>query len=296
MHGFLNIDKAAGMTSFDVIRRLKKCLPRGTRIGHLGTLDPMATGVLPIAIGQATRLIHYLEDDDKEYQGSMTIGAVSDTQDAWGEISYCQSAQITRAQLEAVLPSFRGTIWQEPPMYSAVHHQGVRLYELARQGQVVERKKRPAQIKFLELLHFDDQSNLPVATLRVVCSRGTYIRTLFHDIGQELGTGAFLSALTRIRSGGFLLSQALDLEQVINSWSQSLLLPMGYPLQHWAKIILDTSEQIRALQNGQTISVNAALSTDLVRVYQPDNRLLAIAKVNYTEGKCSLKPERVFHI
>ena len=102
------------------------------RIGHLGTLDPMATGVLPIAIGQATRLIHYLEDDDKEYQGSMTIGAVSDTQDAWGEISYCQSAQITRAQLEAVLPSFRGTIWQEPPMYSAVHHQGVRLYELAR--------------------------------------------------------------------------------------------------------------------------------------------------------------------
>ncbi len=181
-------------------------------------------------------------------------------------------------------------------MYSAVHHQGVRLYELARQGQVVARKKRPAQIKTLELLQFDDQPNLPVATLRVVCSRGTYIRTLCHDIGQELGTGAFLSALTRIRSGGFLVSQAVNLEQVIQFWSESRLLPMDYPLQQWAKIVLDLSLIVRAMQNGQTISVNDLLPPDLVRVYKPDNRLLALAKVNYTEGKCNLKPERVFHI
>jgi len=295
MHGFLNINKPAGMTSFDVIRKLKPRLPKRTRIGHLGTLDPMATGVLPIAIGQATRIIPYVEGGDKEYIASMTLGGVSDTQDAWGEITYNQPVNISREQLEAVIPSFQGKIWQEPPMYSAVHHQGVRLYELARQGQTVERKKRCIEIKTLELLQFDDRVSQPTADLKVICSPGTYIRTLCHDIGQQLGTGAFLSALTRTRSGNFLLSQAVDLEIIIENWSDSLLLPMDYPLQDWPYLILRTAEQIKALQNGQTIHVSGKIPAGLLRVYQPNEKLLAITKVYYDGDRCSLKPERVFH-
>lgn len=295
MHGFLNINKPAGMTSFDVIRKLKPRLPKRTRIGHLGTLDPMATGVLPIAVGQATRIIHYVEGGDKEYIASMTLGGVSDTQDAWGEITYNQPVNISREQLEAVLPSFQGKIWQEPPMYSAVHHQGVRLYELARQGQTVERKKRCIEIKTLELLQFNDRVSQPIADLKVVCSPGTYIRTLCHDIGQHLGTGAFLSALTRTRSGKFLLSQSVDLEIIIENWSDSLLLPMDYPLQDWPYLILRTAEQIKALQNGQTIHVSGKIPAGLLRVYQPNEKLLAITKVYYDGNRCSLKPERVFH-
>lgn len=295
MHGFLNINKPAGMTSFDVIRKLKPRLPKRTRIGHLGTLDPMATGVLPIAIGQATRIIPYVEGGDKEYIASMTLGGVSDTQDAWGEITYNQPVNISREQLEAVIPSFQGKIWQEPPMYSAVHHQGVRLYELARQGQTVERKKRCIEIKTLELLQFDDRVSQPIADLKVVCSPGTYIRTLCHDIGQHLGTGAFLSALTRTRSGKFLLSQSVDLEIIIENWSDSLLLPMDYPLQDWPYLILRTAEQIKALQNGQTIHVSGKIPASLLRVYQPNEKLLAITKVYYDGDRCSLKPERVFH-
>ena len=295
MHGFLNINKPAGMTSFDVIRKLKPRLPKRTRIGHLGTLDPMATGVLPIAIGQATRIIPYVEGGDKEYIASMTLGGVSDTQDAWGEITYNQPVNISREQLEAVIPSFQGKIWQEPPMYSAVHHQGVRLYELARQGQTVERKKRCIEIKTLELLQFDDRVSQPTADLKVICSPGTYIRTLCHDIGQQLGTGAFLSALTRTRSGNFLLSQAVDLEIIIENWSDSLLLPMDYPLQDWPYLILRTAEQIKALQNGQTIHVSGKIPASLLRVYQPNEKLLAITKVYYDGNRCSLKPERVFH-
>jgi tRNA pseudouridine55 synthase len=295
MHGFLNINKPAGMTSFDVIRKLKPRLPKRTRIGHLGTLDPMATGVLPIAIGQATRIIPYVEGGDKEYIASMTLGGVSDTQDAWGEITYNQPVNISREQLEAVIPSFQGKIWQEPPMYSAVHHQGVRLYELARQGQTVERKKRCIEIKTLELLQFDDRVSQPTADLKVICSPGTYIRTLCHDIGQHLGTGAFLSALTRTRSGNFLLSQAVDLEIIIENWSDSLLLPMDYPLQDWPYLILRTAEQIKALQNGQTIHVSGKIPAGLLRVYQPNEKLLAITKVYYDGNRCSLKPERVFH-
>ncbi|HOB11781.1 MAG TPA: tRNA pseudouridine(55) synthase TruB [Syntrophomonadaceae bacterium] len=295
MHGFLNISKPSGITSFDVIRRLKRCFPRGTRIGHLGTLDPMATGVLPIAIGQATRIIPYLERGDKEYIASMTLGAVSDTQDAWGNITDCQSAFVNREQVEAVLPLFKGIIWQEPPMYSAVHHDGIRLYELARQGQTVTRKKRPVEIKSLELLGFDNRDRYPVAELRIVCSRGTYIRTLCHDMGQKLGTGAFLSALTRTRSGEFTLAEATSLDEALDCWS-NLLLPLDYPLQHWPAVILRTPEDVRGMENGQTIVAAMELSANLVRVYRPDKTLLAIAQVRRRDDKDYLKPERVFHI
>lgn len=295
MHGFLNINKPSGITSFDVVRRLKKCFPKGTRIGHLGTLDPMATGVLPVAVGQATRIIPYLEKGEKEYIASMTLGAVSDTQDAWGNIIDGQPGSVSREQLEGVLPLFRGTIWQEPPMFSAVHYEGVRLYELARQGKTVSREKRPVEIKSLELLEFEDRDRYPVAKLKVVCSRGTYIRTLCHDIGQELGTGAYLSALTRTRSGEFTLSQATDLDEALDSWS-SLLMPLDYPLQDWPLVVLTTPQDVRGMENGQTITVNTRLPAGLVRVYRPDNTLLAIAQVQRRGDKDYLKPERVFHI
>lgn len=265
-------------------------------MGHLGTLDPMASGVLPIAVGQATKIIPYLENGDKEYVACMTLGAVSDTQDAWGNIIDCQSPLVNREQVEAVLPLFRGIIWQEPPMYSAVHHEGVRLYELARQGQTVSRKKRPVEIKLLELLGFDSRDSYPVVELRIVCSRGTYIRTLCHDMGQKLGTGAYLSALTRTRSGEFVLSEATELDEAFNSWSSSLLLPLDYPLQHWPKVVLCNPEDVCSMENGRTIVGTAGTPTGFVRVCRPDNTLLAIGQVQRRDDKDYIKPERVFRI
>ena len=188
------------MTSFDVIRRLKRIFPR-IKMGHTGTLDPMATGVLPVALGQATKIIEYLENVDKVYRASMVLGAVSDTQDAWGKIEYTGAKSIDAKQVPGVLEKFVGTIEQIPPMYSALHYQGQRLYDLARQGIEVERPPRSIHIKRLDLLEQTiNEDGFPELHLEVECSKGTYIRTLCYDIGQELGTGAYMSALLRVRS------------------------------------------------------------------------------------------------
>lgn len=294
MHGFLNIDKPQEMTSFDVIRRLKAYLPRRARIGHLGTLDPMATGVLPVAIGQATRIISYLEDGTKEYLAAMTLGAISDTQDAWGTLTYTGQTTVTLEQVQEVMQTFLGIIQQVPPMYSAVHHQGQRLYELARQGLVVDRPERSIEIISLELLHFNMVGEFPVIEFKVQCSRGTYIRTLCHDIGQKLGTGAFMSALTRTRSGGFALEESTGLDKLLSADSlDSFLLPMDHPLQDWAGMVLD-SQKSWAIQHGQSISIPAKPKTDLVRVYDPDHSLLAVAQLQVYGDEYRLSPEKVF--
>ena len=296
MHGFLNINKPQAITSFDVIRKLKKALPRKYKLGHLGTLDPMAEGVLPVAVGQGTKIIPFVEDETKEYIVTMTLGASSDTQDAWGAITYSMR-KVEPAQIERVLALFRGKSRQVPPMYSAVHHEGKRLYELARQGLEVERKAREIEIFALELLNADWERELPQLSLRVSCSRGTYIRTLCHDIGQELACGAFLSSLCRSRSGCFKIEEAVSLDYLLEkreNLSRSLL-PLDYPLNNLPLISLKNTE-LPAIINGRKISRTGKLASPRVRLYTPEGQLLAIAEANNYNEYTVLQPCRVFKI
>lgn len=295
MHGFLNVDKPGGMTSFDVIRKIKKIIPRKAKIGHLGTLDPMASGVLPIAVGKATRIIPYIEDERKEYIAQLTLGVVSDTQDAWGHISHTGKKDFQQQQLGDILKEFTGRIKQIPPMYSAVHHQGKRLYELAREGITVTREEREIVIHALQLLEVNQDSDLPVIKIKVVCSRGTYVRTLGHDIGAKLGTGALLSSLIRTRSGMFNIEQAFSLEKILQDKQQinQYLLPLDYPLAHMPAIHINSEQDINAIMNGQAVAIKDRLPDGLVRVYSPGDNLVALARSNYKEPGM-IKAERVF--
>jgi len=207
MQGFLLIDKPAGVTSHDVVQRVRR-LSGVRRVGHAGTLDPMATGLLPVAIGDATRLMEFLADREKGYQATMCLGAQTDTQDAEGEVLLSAPWDaVTIDSLQSVLTCFRGRIEQVPPMYSALKRNGVPLYRLARQGIEVERSARQVNIFALELLHFAP----PLVEISALCSKGTYIRTLCHDIGLRLGCGAHMTSLRRFRHGCFDLTQAVPL-------------------------------------------------------------------------------------
>ena len=209
-NGILIIDKPAGWTSHDVVAKLRGILHE-KRIGHAGTLDPMATGVLPVFVGRATRAVEFAAEREKEYLAGLRLGLTTDTQDTTGTVTATHPVTAGRADLEAVLPQFTGDILQIPPMYSAIKRQGQKLYELARRGQEVERDPRPVTIHALEIL---DQPSPTEYTLRVACSKGTYVRTLCHDIGQALGCGGTMYALRRTQAAGFTLDQAVTLEAV----------------------------------------------------------------------------------
>lgn len=200
-------------TSHDGVAMVRRLLGK-VKTGHTGTLDPNATGVLPICIGKATRLAEYVTDLPKVYVGEMTLGAVTSSQDFTGEfLQQSPAGHIGREQVAALIPSFCGQIQQIPPMVSAVKHQGKRLYQLAREGVEVERQPRTATIYQLDLLEFIPGEQ-PKITWRVVCSKGTYVRTLFHDMGQLLGCGAYLSALCRTQVGVFRLEDAYTIQQL----------------------------------------------------------------------------------
>lgn len=210
MNGLLIIDKAQGLTSHDVVRHVRRIL-KTRKVGHTGTLDPLATGVLPVAIGHGTRLVQYLLEKDKSYRTTLRLGAVTDTQDSTGKVlEETADVDIDPERIREVVNSFFGTSMQLPPMYSAIKQNGTPLYRLARQGIEVERKEREIRISRLEILDIDP----PNVTLEVDCSKGTYIRTLCHDIGQRLGVGAHLTSLRRTRSGIFDETQAISLESL----------------------------------------------------------------------------------
>jgi len=210
MNGILLIDKPPGMTSHDVVRRVRRLL-RTRRVGHTGTLDPLATGVLPIAVGEATRIVQFLMEGDKTYRAVLKLGETTTTQDAEGEVLERRPVEgITAETVIAAARSFEGVIRQLPPMYSALKKDGVPLYRLARQGIEVERESRAVRIDRLQILDVD----LPLITLEVDCSKGTYVRTLCHDLGLVLGTGAHLLALRRTRSGSFTEADCVTLEQL----------------------------------------------------------------------------------
>ena len=210
INGFVVIDKPAGITSHDVVSRVRRIL--GTRkVGHTGTLDPFATGVLPIAVNDGTKVIPFLDEGRKRYEALMRLGVTTDTLDITGTVlQEADSQAITREQLESVMNRFTGDISQIPPMFSAVKQNGQPLYKLAREGKTVERQARQVQIHSLELLEFTP----PLAAITIVSSRGTYIRTLADDIGNDLGCGAVLQELRRTASGPFAIAAALTLEEL----------------------------------------------------------------------------------
>ncbi len=221
--GFLNLDKPAGLTSHDVVARIRRGLAV-KKVGHAGTLDPLATGVLVICIGGATRLSDYVMHATKVYRARIHLGISTTTYDAEGEVVAEQdSSTLTLDAIETALDSFRGEIEQVPPMYSAIKQGGRKLYDLARAGEVVERAPRRVTIDSLRVLAWTP----PEVTVEVACSAGTYIRSLAHDLGDALGTGGHLSGLVRLRSGGFVLDDSIGLETLLaaDDWQQWLIPP-----------------------------------------------------------------------
>ncbi len=256
MDGILIIDKPDGITSHDVVARVRRIL-KTKRVGHTGTLDPFATGVMVILVGQATRLARFLDKDEKEYEALVSFGFETDTGDRTGSPkSRVQSPRPLRVdELRSVLDDFRGEIMQVPPMYSAKKVDGKKLYELARKGEVIERHAVAVNIRELALSELPaseggTNSVIETATLRVTCSAGTYIRTLAEDIGQKLGTGAHLSELRRPRSGKFTIEQSLNLEQLENlDDPASALISMNEAISHLAKFTVP-NDRLDKTKNG----------------------------------------------
>src|SRR5690606_34497847 len=214
MDGILAIWKPEGWTSHDVVAKTRRLLGM-KRIGHAGTLDPMVTGVLPLCLGRSTRVVEYIQERPKSYEATICLGVATDTEDMTGEIiDSVESVQVSEQDIKKVLKQFIGNIEQIPPMYSAVKVDGKRLYELAREGKSVERKARQMTIHQIELISIDFEKKLPQFTFSVLCSKGTYIRTLCVDIGRALGVPAAMASLVRTMSGGIVKEQCVTLEQV----------------------------------------------------------------------------------
>ena len=273
-NGILIIDKPAGWTSHDVVAKLRGILHE-RRIGHAGTLDPMATGVLPVFVGRATRAVEFAADREKEYLAGLRLGLTTDTQDTTGTVLATHPVDLTRAQVEAALPPFRGEIQQIPPMYSAIKRQGQKLYELARRGETVDRPPRPVTIHALEIV---DQASPTEYTLRVACSKGTYVRTLCHDIGQALGCGGCMSSLRRTAAAGFTLDDAVTLDRVQQE-GEALLAPLDSLFrQHPAYRI--RHPRVDALcRNGNPFTVRQPLPEGLYRVYGLEGGFLCLSRL-----------------
>ena len=252
MDGFLVLNKPLGKTSSDCVVFVRKRLPRGTAIGHGGTLDPMASGVLPVCVGAATRLFDYIIDKQKTYVAELQLGVVTDTQDATGAVVEKRSVNVTEADVRAALPRFIGEIWQTPPMYSAIKRGGKRLYELARRGESVEVAPRACRVDDVRLTASLGDGRY---RLEVDCGKGVYIRTLCHDIGAYLGCGGHMATLARTRAGVFTLENALTLEEVDALGAEGLearLLPMDAAIAHLPAVRVEASHRA-AVRNGMPL-------------------------------------------
>ena len=249
-NGIIIIDKPAGWTSMDVCAKLRGIL-REKRVGHGGTLDPMATGVLPVFVGQATRAVEFAENSRKEYVAGLRLGQVTNTQDTSGETLETHPVTASRADVEIALGRFLGEIQQIPPMYSAIKINGQKLYDLARKGKEVERKPRSITIYELELLEQVSETDY---LLRCVCSKGTYIRTLCHDIGQALGCGGTLYSLRRTMAAGFTLDQAVTLEDV-QAQGETLLRPTDSLFAEHPVLTLSSEKKEKRVRCGNPITM-----------------------------------------
>jgi len=290
LKGVINVLKPPGMTSHDVVNFLRR-LFQIKKIGHSGTLDPAAAGVLPIFVGKATKAIEFFMDDDKEYIAEMRLGVTTDTGDLEGNVKNISPVKITKFHLKEALKQFIGEISQVPPMYSAVRYKGKKLYELARQGIVVERKPRIVKIYSLDLIDY----RLESAIVKVACSKGTYIRTLCEDIGNMLGCGACLSCLIRTNSGIFKIENSFTIEEIeyaaINGLLDKIILPVDEFLHKMPKVNLSV-EETGFFIKGKMIYGDFQFLNDFkhnhVRVYNK-KEFLGIAKVKKTKDEISLQ-------
>ena len=274
-NGILIVDKPAGWTSQDVVSKLRGVL-REKRVGHGGTLDPMATGVLPVFVGRATRAVEFFEHADKTYVATLRLGVTTDTQDTTGTVLQTQPINVDEAALRAVLPRFTGVQQQVPPMYSAVKIGGKKLYELARAGKEIERKPREITVFSIELLDFSNDSTC----LRVHCSKGTYIRTLCHDIGAALGCGGCMAALRRVQAGAYSIEEAVTLDEIIaHPAPQALLRPVDSLFADLPRLTL-TPAQEKCVRNGAAFSCKPGAGR--CRAYSRDGEFLALCEV--TDG------------
>ena len=307
MDGILNINKPQGKTSFSIVSLVKR-LSGERRVGHAGTLDPAATGVLPVCLGQATRISEFIMEDSKVYRAGIELGVTTDTYDAEGTITRREdSSGIGIADVESALSAFLGRTLQMPPMYSAVKYRGKPLYKWARDGVTVERRSRPIDIHNLELIEWQP----PVATVDVTCGKGTYIRSLAHDLGQALGCGGHLKSLERSRYGIFDIKDALSIAQLEDAFRygywQHYVYPIDAVLWKWAALVVNDDER-EDIRNGRPLLIdddnrderdyperdieNKALSERRCRVYALDGSFLAVLRFEAEKGYWH--PEKVF--
>jgi len=295
MDGILNINKPTGMTSHDVVAKVRKLLKQ-RRVGHAGTLDPAASGVLPICVGHATRVAEYLSESGKAYRATIIFGTVTDTYDSEGTILRTASPQdLTLAKIEAILPAMLGEQMQIPPRYSAIKLQGQPAYKRARAGEEVAMEARPITIYQLEIIDWQ----LPILTLAIECSKGTYIRSLAYDLGEKAGCGAYLGGLVRTRSGPFALPECITLEQLAEATAQGTLEQFLYPadkaIEQYPALVLDehTSERVK---HGNAFRVeeepDATTGQSLARVYDDKGEFVAIAEWNAEQR--AWQPIKVF--
>ncbi len=307
MDGILNINKPPGNTSFNIVSVVKR-LTGEKRVGHAGTLDPAATGVLPVCLGQGTRVVEYLMNATKVYRTEIELGRATDTHDASGQvIQRGEVFGINREKLESALDSFTGIIYQTPPMYSAVKYQGKPLYKIAREGITVERESRPVKIYELKLINWQS----PIVTLEIVCGKGTYIRSLAHDLGQLLGCGAHLRNLVRLRCGPFSLEDSVSISRLEEAFQygywQQFLYPIDSVLLHWTTMIVNDEDGFNII-NGRPVilesvdindkksclspEVNVEFDGSLCRAYTLDGQFLGVLRFN--TGKRHWQPDKVF--
>ena len=272
MNGIVIVDKPQGWTSQDVTARLRRVFST-RRIGHGGTLDPMATGVLPVFVGRATRAVEFFEHAEKTYEATLRLGMKTDTQDITGTVLEERPVTVTEQDILNVLPAFRGEILQIPPMYSALKVNGQKLYDLARKGKEVERQPRPITIHELELLHFDGQD----ARIRVRCSKGTYIRTLCEDMGEELGCLGTMAALRRTRAGEYTIEKAVPLQTLLDAENpEQYLLSMDSPFLGYPAVTLSENQE-RRCRNGNAFTLRVPDGT--YRAYGKNGEFLMLARV-----------------
>lgn len=300
--GLLNVLKPPGMTSHDVVAKVRRIFGI-RRIGHTGTLDPGAAGVLVLCVGRATRLVEWLQAEDKEYRAEMRLGVTTDTQDAYGRpVRVVRECAVPRATLLRVLERFVGDIRQVPPMTSALKHEGRRLYELARAGVEVERPARLVRIHRLSVVRIEPDDDVlgfgAKVTFDVACSKGTYVRTLCADIGEALGCGAHMSFLLRTRVGELTIAGARRLDELERDVAagRSVLLPMDSALSGWPRVNLSADDARRA-RHGQLVPAERSGGREpsgMARLYDENGRLIALAEGHRRGGRRFWRPRVVF--
>jgi tRNA pseudouridine55 synthase len=285
MNGIVVVDKPAGKTSFDIVRDIRRVL-NIKKVGHTGTLDPLATGVLPVCINEATKLVQFFSQDEKEYRVIMLLGIETDTLDIDGNIISRQEPDVTRGDVERVARSFIGTIEQKPPKYSAIKFKGKSLHKWMREGVDVDPPTRTVEVKALEIEEFE----LPYVTFSVLCSKGTYVRSLCSDMGTRLGCGACMSALRRKRSGHFLVKDAVSIDGLDDHQKRSMLkeklVPLDNALPNVFPVMVDHTQE-KKIRNGhqpgddlfETGDIASLTAGDLIKFVTDERRLIAIARI-----------------